>query len=474
MKKRTGSFAWTWSLGFLVACARVEEASQGAAPADAPTGTPTPTAAPAPGPAPNGGPVTAQPGAPAEAAYDGRGFIVHEWGTDTLVVGSDGSLQVGLHHEEEDLPPFVEDRLKGGARTGAVEVKMETPVTYFYSDKPRTVEARVRFPKGVFTQWFPRVTSMSPPLARLGDAPTGRLFDPALEPSALGSDRCREVYGVPRDGRLDWGAVEVLSRDPQVSASAQARMPSAPLEKSTWAFARKVASNALRTRDGDVEQFLFYRGLGSFEPPVRVTAEAGGAVKLTSAFTEAMGTVFVVDVGASSAAFREEGGVPARGTLATHTPDLAARAPLEEYEKKLGDRVTVALERVGLFHDEAVGMVNTWKRQWFRTPGTRVLYLLPQAWTDASIPLEIVPAPDRTRRVMLMRVEVLTPELERADVAEASKLASDPAAVGAFVRLGRFGEPRLRRALALLGDPGYGPAAIAVVTRPGLVSVARE
>jgi len=44
--------------------------------------------------------------------YPGRGFIVREWGTDTIVVGSDGSLQRGLHHEEEDLPTFVYDRLK--------------------------------------------------------------------------------------------------------------------------------------------------------------------------------------------------------------------------------------------------------------------------------------------------------------------------------------------------------------------------
>ena len=43
-------------------------------------------------------------------AYPGTGFRVHEWGTNTIVVGSDGSMQRGLHHEEEDLPSFVYDR----------------------------------------------------------------------------------------------------------------------------------------------------------------------------------------------------------------------------------------------------------------------------------------------------------------------------------------------------------------------------
>src|SRR5262245_30315096 len=36
--------------------------------------------------------------------YDGNGFVVHEWGTNTFVVGSDGVPLRGLQHEEEDLP----------------------------------------------------------------------------------------------------------------------------------------------------------------------------------------------------------------------------------------------------------------------------------------------------------------------------------------------------------------------------------
>jgi hypothetical protein len=62
--------------------------------------------------------------------YAGTGFVVHEWGTNTVVTGSDGSLQRGLHHEEEDLPDFVYDRAKQG-KLLPVEDKMETPVDYF-------------------------------------------------------------------------------------------------------------------------------------------------------------------------------------------------------------------------------------------------------------------------------------------------------------------------------------------------------
>src|SRR5690348_17331847 len=113
-----------------------------------------------------------KPVTPQESAYPGRGFIVHEWGTDTIVVGSDGSLQRGLHHEEEDLPSFVYDRIKAGRELGesslSVEIKMETPVTYFYSDKPLTVAASVNFPKGVFTQWSPAVSAFLPAIAATG------------------------------------------------------------------------------------------------------------------------------------------------------------------------------------------------------------------------------------------------------------------------------------------------------------------
>src|SRR5687768_17010626 len=111
-------------------------------------------------------------------------------------------------------------------------------------------------------------------------------------------------------------------------------------------------------------------------------------------------------------------------------------------------------------------MVNTWKRQWFRTPGIRVLYVAPQSWTDRSLPLAVEPKPDAMVRVMVMRVEVITPELERADVSALKKLSSPefaPDAVRHFDRLGRFAEPRLRRASWLAGRPDYARPLLATV-----------
>jgi hypothetical protein len=42
--------------------------------------------------------------------------------------------------------------------------KLETPVTYFYSPRPLRVSVSARFPQGFFSQWFPYVTRMLPPV----------------------------------------------------------------------------------------------------------------------------------------------------------------------------------------------------------------------------------------------------------------------------------------------------------------------
>jgi hypothetical protein len=223
----------------------------------------------------------------------------------------------------------------------------------------------------------------------------------------------------------------------------------------------------VHTAGGQVEQFLFYRGLGNFDPPAHVTSAAGGAVTITNAYGEKLGPVFVLDVGASSGAFTvHPDGVAANAALTDVAPSLDGAPSLDAYDQALGDAIVQALDGAGLYHDESLAMVATWKRQWFHTPGVRLLYLAPQSWTDASIPLTLQPKPDAITRVMMMRVEVVTPELEAADTKEAQLLASPSTASQGqayFLGLGRFAEPRLRRALALLGSPSYGDALLSQI-----------
>jgi hypothetical protein len=398
---------------------------------------------------PDATPVLPEPTAPTTppAAYDGQGFVVHEWGTNTVVSASNGTLQAGLHHEEEDLPGFVYDRLKSVAvedigTTSKVVIKMETPVLYFYAPSSLTVHASVGFPSGVLTQWYPGVSSFLPPIE--WTIATSPPRDGAMGPT-LATPNCIEKY--QKNGLLDWGAFELLGTRPATET-----LPHAPLDEFTWGYAREVASNAVRFPDGETEQFLFYRGLSNVELPATTRALGGGRLSIENHATVPLGATFVVDVRSDSGAFNAySGGVGASATAELEAPAEGAQLPLEAFVTSLGSAVTAALDATGLYHDEAVAMVNTWSRQWFRTPGLRVFYLAPQTWTDAVLPLTLEPTPASLVRVMVVRVELLTPEVEAVDASAADRFSSDEAAARAhFAALGRFGEPRLRRALELV------------------------
>lgn len=412
----------------------------------APTSNPVP--APVSAAPPLLPPDTVEPGGTGPQ-YPGAGFRVHEWGTNTIVVGSDGSMQRGMQHEEEDLPSFVYDRRREELAT-PFDVKMETPVTYFYSDRPLTANVSVAFPKGIFSQWYPAVQSFSPPTF------VGR-GDPVLDTAyPFSSPLCRTELSRVENGTLAWGAVDILPR-----GGAAPRLTEASLDRYTWSHARAVDANALhvKTSSGTQdERFLFYRGLGNFPIDVNIAAQPGdaghdGGLVLTNRdLARPVGAVFVLRVEQDKAAFVvQPAGIAKGGTLVESAP--VANLPLDVYASDLAKTMVAELDKAGLYHDESVAMVKTWARQWFRTPGVRVLYLAPQAWTDAQIPLTITPKPAELVRVMVIRVEAITPALEQADVAAVQQLGGDGSAQTAgsthFKSLGRFAEPRLRRALAL-------------------------
>src|SRR5262245_7712351 len=76
-------------------------------------------------------------------------LLVHEWGTFLSVQGSDGVTLGGMAASEEVLPPFVEARSIATFNRTYARTKMETPVTYFYTDRPQVVSVRVDMPKGL-------------------------------------------------------------------------------------------------------------------------------------------------------------------------------------------------------------------------------------------------------------------------------------------------------------------------------------
>ncbi len=392
-----------------------------------------------------------------QTAYhpDQDGFRVHEWGTLTSVLGSDGVPLPGLHHEEEDLPTFVADRVAQGRANPTRIVdptysKMETPVTYFYSPAERAVSVRVGFPAGMLTQWYPYVNGMYPPMTSI----QGQLVDRYLQPLAAIPALCQRYYEKIGGGYLDWGQIEVLA------PAARPDLPG-PLGQSTWGFARNTASNPLRVVNDLGEQhekFLFYRGLGTVELPMRVRFNGSRPVFRygDAVGTRTVGGLFLMVVGPQGAGFTELDKLQEGAELEAGLPEPAL--PHASFIAALKTRLAARLIEDGLYTDEAVAMVDTWERSYFLTPGVRLLYLLPQSYTDQIIPLTIQPAPDKLARTMVIRTELLTPSYEQQLSAWLLQLATGTpaertAAQQQFLALGRFAEPHLTRAVALAKDP---------------------
>jgi hypothetical protein len=134
--------------------------------------------------------------------------------------------------------------------------------------------------------------------------------------------------------------------------------------------------------------------------------------------------------------------------------DAVPFAPLDDARSQLMEDMVAALVSEGLYKKEARAMVDTWKHQWFAEEGSRVFYLLPQAWTDRVLPLEVMPKPDRVVRVMVGRAELIMPSVERGLKQQIMAFKSGDAAAQehavATVRnlhLGRFLAPAQQIAL---------------------------
>ena len=360
------------------------------------------------------------------------GLIVHEWGTFLAMNGSDGVSLDGMYHEEHALPPFVHARSRDQLHLPSSLVKGETPVIYFYTEVPARVQVRVDFPDGMWTQWYPQASMVGPGLAQLST------------PLA------------PRNGRIQWDA-DVVPPD-----TARVRLPAAA-DAALWNHSRDVdaayVSTVNRAGGGaspEWERFLFYRGLGQAKLPFDVRVE-GGRLAADATLPEGVEHVFAIHVGNGRGAFSYTRRVTPGVAMDTPIPALRDGLPLEAFAERLADVVAARLVESGLYEKEARAMVNTWRTSYFTTDGVRVLFVLPQAWTDRAIPLRIKPTPAQVVRVMVGRIEVLTPARERRAAAAVRDLASPDAQVraGAFEALrqeGRYVEPIVRRTLRTTSD----------------------
>lgn len=298
-------------------------------------------------------------------------LIVHEWGTFTSLMGSDGSRQEGMHHEEATLPDFVygfkrpqsEPKIAETSQCTHVKLpcpyldtlsrhnnsaeitpenpigagitqKMETPVIYFYGDVGQKVTVEIKFPQGIISQYYPKATSYAP---RYNEAKT-------LGPSNFSFD------------------VQLLQKSDTVNLPLT--MPN-----SIWNPSRVVNANTIFV-DREYEKFIFYRGVGDFDAKL-VVKNDGKKATLINHSSAPIQQAFILNFDGSKGAIKPIGSIRKKKEVVI--PATKMMLPLEVYISSAKDLIANALIAEGLFKDEAEALVNTWEKSYFKTPGVRIL-----------------------------------------------------------------------------------------------------
>jgi hypothetical protein len=356
-------------------------------------------------------------------------YTLHEWGTFTTVAGSDGVLLSGLEREEAALPLFSYSHygLENGniprrfdelaRRHGAtpifafskgisrpvrgVTVKMETPVIYFHSEEAFDVSVKVGFNGGTISQWYPDRTGgetlpVPPPPA---DPKKPRpLEDWTLD------------FSKPWKGSIEWQG-RVLS-----PAESREAILFKPTESIHWMRPRVPEANVIRTANGETEGFLFYRGIGAFDPGLTTTVGSDDSLHLLNRTGSDIPFAMVFEKTGGTTRWKVmKDGLRADATAEIPTSGFSEATP--EYTVGLVEPVyremVAGLTATGLLPSEAKAMVETWWSSYFAQDGLRVFWVVPTAKTEAILPLEFSPKPEKSVRVIVGRSEVIRPAKER-------------------------------------------------------------
>ena len=333
-------------------------------------------------------------------------LVVHEWGTFTSLQDESGRTLSYINTDDEPVPAFVHGVGRGykglfilptemppplaqGAPLGhpQVTMRLETPVTYFHLPagvKSAKLDVAVDFYGGWLTEFYPAGVTLA----------DGKPFAfpkyPELTQKTV--------------GRLEWKNV-VLGGD--------AKGPETTHH--VWLAPRDVkAANV--TIGKQSERFLFYRGVGHLNAPITVKrVEGKDLLEITGEFprptrVERPPAMWIVDVKPNGrCAFRSVHSIAAQSNVVrAHAQPSFAEADYAEDTSSLRKHMHAALVSEGLFDDEATAMLKTWELSYFKSPGTRLFFTVPQGWTDRVLPLTLSQPADVTR-VMVGRIELITP-----------------------------------------------------------------
>lgn len=354
-------------------------------------------------------------------------YVAHEWGTFTSVIGSDGHPQDGMIGEDELLPEFVynfgednwpsanapkaalpsptptpfpppRNRCNGPVKVPCrfvanqiITQKMETPVVYFYADQDQQVRFEVDFPQGIISQSYP-APEVTYPLA----IPCNPL-----------------VNGYAR-------------YDLNILAPSTEATPVFVEDENIYSHARHTQSNLIESKTtAEIEKFIFYRGIGNFNPDLKVTSNNGSLTLQNDSNEEIPNSFLVYTDKHGRGAIRNLGGAAPSASInvsAENISKLEASVSKDKFISEARSQLIAALSQSGLYQDEAKAMVDTWEHGYFKTPGLRVLYILSRQEADTILPARLTPSPTSFERAFVGRLEVLTDVKERETFREIKTL----------------------------------------------------
>lgn len=342
-------------------------------------------------------------------------IIVHEWGTFTSLQDETGKTIDGINSDDEPVPSFVHSMLPGniipqsqGYRAGdpTVTMRLETPVLYVYaglaaSTLPK-LDVKVEFHGGLLTQFYPKAET-----------------------------KIEALYPGSR-GRLAWSDLTLGGNRPGPETS-----------EHVWTAPRRPKSLAITTPAGESESYLFYRGVGCLDAPIKVLRTGddfrinGRMSGVDGKFAKLWLCEFRPD---GQIAWRVLNGLDATGSIITPVEFSSGEFATTNLDTLRKD-MHAALIADGLYPDEATAMLDTWELSYFKSWGTRLFYVVPRAWTDKILPIEITPTPTELKRTMIGRIDLVTP-LHRTllkQMAGATDIKTQlPQLLNAYEQLGRF------------------------------------
>ncbi len=353
-------------------------------------------------------------------------LVVHEWGTFTSLQDEDGRTIGGINSDDEPVPAFCHglrwDLIVGNPSQGIprchpdVTMRLETPVIYFHphadATLPIMLDVTATFNGGWLTQYYPAARVEAPGYVSSGPSP--------------GTITSKTV------GSLTWKGVAVGEDGTLMDTTDH-----------VWITPRRVDSATVTVPGSDgrreSEKYLFYRGVGHIDSPL-VAIQQDGEVRVRTRNPMRIEHAWLAnfDRTGTCAAIALDG-LGQREELTVLLPLDVGTLNLS----KLRTNMKQALVQAGLFNDEASAMLATWEVSYFKSPGLRIFFIVPDNWVETHLPLKFS-IPVELKRVMIGRLELISPRqrellraIAEAPIPTAAMRPTDPTAQ-AFEQLGRF------------------------------------